>query len=44
MSKHITEMDGAIAQDLIKKQVMKRRACQNFNLLKLQRFYEVLNV
>ena len=41
VGKHVTEMNGAIAQDLIKNGLMKRRACKNFNILKIQRFYEV---
>ena len=41
LNKHITETDAEIARDLIKNGLMVRRKCQNFNLLKLQRFYEV---
>ena len=41
LNKHITEVDAGIAQDLIRSKVMVRRQCQNFDLLKLQRFYEV---
>ena len=41
MNKHITVVDAEIARDLIRSGVMVRRECQNFNLLKLHRFYEV---
>jgi len=41
LNKHITGVDAAIARDMISSGVMVRRECQNFNLLKLQRFYEV---
>ena len=41
LNKHITVTDAKIARDLIRSGVMVRRECQNFNLLKLQRFYEV---
>lgn len=41
LDKHITEVDAGIARNLISSGVMVRRECQNFNLLKLQRFYEV---
>ncbi|KAJ7370743.1 hypothetical protein OS493_030163 [Desmophyllum pertusum] len=41
LNKHITETDAEIARDLIKNGLMVRRKCQNFNLLKLQRFYEI---
>lgn len=41
LNRHITIMDGDIAQDLIKNGIMVRKECQNFMLLKLQRFYEV---
>lgn len=41
LNKHITNTDADIARDLIKSGVMTRKECQNFNLLKLQRFYQV---
>ena len=41
LNKHITETDAEIAREMIKSGVMVRRECQNFNVLKLQRFYEV---
>jgi len=41
LNKHITVVDAVIARDMIRSGVMVRRECQNFNLLKLQRFYEV---
>ena len=41
LNKHITETDSGIAGDMIKSKVMVRRECQNFNVLQLQRFYEV---
>ncbi|XP_068758556.1 VWFA and cache domain-containing protein 1-like [Montipora capricornis] len=41
VNRHITDMDGEIARDLIKNGVMKRYECRNLQLLKLQRFYEV---
>lgn len=42
LNKHITQTDDAIARDMIESGVMVRRECQNFNVLKLQRFYEVV--
>jgi len=42
LNKHITVTDAKIARDLIRSGVMVRRECQNFNLLKLQRFYEII--
>ena len=44
LNKHITEIDAEIALDLINSGVMVRRECQNYNDLKLQRFYEVTGV
>lgn len=41
LDKHITAVDAGIARNLISSGVMVRTECQNFNLLKLQRFYEV---
>ena len=41
LNKHITQTDAKIARDMIRQGVMVRRECQNFNVLKLQRFYEV---
>lgn len=42
LNKHITQVDAEIARGMINSGVMVRRECQNFDLLKLQRFYEVM--
>ena len=41
LNRHITIMHAGIAKNLIKNGKMVKKECQNFILLKLQRFYEV---